>query len=107
MDLLYTAYRSPDYELEKWLEKFENLLTSAYVEGYQPTIMGDFNIDLATKKQSNNEWLSLTMNYQLTQIIKEPTRVASKSCTQIDHIFTTHPDKVRATKVSKIALSDH
>lgn len=43
----------------------------------------------------------------LEQIIKEPTRVTSSTATLVDHIYVSNPEKVRAVKISKIAISDH
>ena len=46
-------------------------------------------------------------DYNLHQIIKEPTRVTNTSATLVDHVFTSVPCKVRTTKVPKIGISDH
>lgn len=105
--LLCTAYRNPDYDLKQWIESFETQLTNAYLEGHQLSIMGDFNIDLSSNNSNSKEWLDFTSIFQLTQLIKEPTRVTATTSTLIDHFFTTNPDKVRAVKVAKIGLSDH
>ena len=60
-----------------------------------------------SNNSNSKEWLDFTSNFQLIQLIKEPTRVTATTATLIDHFFTTHPDKVRAVKVAKIGLSDH
>ena len=36
-----------------------------------------------------------------------PTRVTEKSSSLIDLVYVSNPAKIRATKVSKIAMSDH
>ena len=41
---LYCLFRNPDYDLKHWIEDFETQLTNAYLEGYQLSIMGDFNV---------------------------------------------------------------
>ena len=84
-----------------------NQLTNAYVEGYQLTILGDFNIDLMVNNTASYSWLNLTKNFQLKQLVNKPTRVTSSSSTLVGHIFTSHPAKVRNVDVPKIGLSDH
>jgi len=103
--LLCTAYRNPDYDLKQWLENFETHITNAFLEGHQLSLMGDFNIDLFSNTSNAKEWLDFTSTFQLTQLIKEPTRVTATTSTLI--FFTTHANKVRAVKVAKIGTSDH
>lgn len=105
--LLCFAYRSPDYDISSWLDKFELQITKAYLEGCDITIMGDFNIDLSVDNSHSKSWLDLTENFQLKQMINEHTRVTANSSSLIDHIFTSNPNKVRRVKVPKISLSDH
>ena len=35
-----------------WIENFETQLTNAYLEGYQFSIMGDFNVDLSKDRST-------------------------------------------------------
>ena len=89
------------------MNKFENQITNAYLEGCQLSVMGDFNIDLLVNNTSSKSWLHLNENFQLHQLINEPTRVTLNSATLVDHAFTSSSAKVRAVKVPKIGLSDH
>ncbi len=55
-------------------------------------ILGDFNkkwLDKSATKDKNN-----LENFNLTQLIKEPTRVTSTSQSLIDWILVTHPDRL-------------
>ena len=69
--------------------------------------MGDFNIDVLANNAHVKSWLDLAENFQLQQLVNEPTRISSNSATLVDHVFTSSCIKVRAGKVPKIGLSDH
>jgi exonuclease III len=69
-----------------WMNKFENQITNAYLEGCQRSIMGDFNIDLLLNNTSSKSWLHLNEDFQLHQLINEPTRVTLNSATLVDHV---------------------
>ena len=43
----------------------------------------------------------------MTQVTGEPTRVTASSETLIDHIYTTHPQHVRASAVGSLSARDH
>ena len=90
------------------MNKFENQITTGYLEGCQLSILGDLiNIDLLVDNTFTKSWLQLAENLQPHQQINEPTRVSSNSATLVDHVFTSLSIKVRAVKVPKIGLSDH
>ena len=44
---------------------------------------------------------------QLTQVITSPTRVTVTTETLIYHMYTTHPEHVRASNVGFLSASDH
>ena len=83
-------------------EIFSDQLTDAYIDCDNITVMGDFNINLLKKDADSESWSKTMENYQLCQLIDEPTRVTDTSKSLIDHIFTTNPSKVRCTKIPKI-----
>ena len=64
--------------------------------------MGDFNVDLLANNAHVKPWLNLLENFQLHQLIDEPTRISSNSATLVDHVFTLSSAKVRAVNVPKI-----
>ena len=105
--LICFAYRCPQYDITTWLKEFEYQITNTYLEGCQLTIMGDFNIDALANNAHVKSWLDLAENFQLQQLVIEPTRISSNSATLVDHVFTSSCIKVRAVKVPKICLSDH
>ena len=82
-------------------------MTNAYLEGHQLTILGDLNIDLLQNRTSSKAWLTMNEKLLMYQVVNEPTRVTDPSTTMIDHIFTSHMEKVRAIEVPKVGLNDH
>ena len=67
--------------------------------------MGDFNIDY--KIRSNAKWLNLIQLFDLTQIVKDPTRITETSSTIIDHVYTTNVENIKECFVRTYAVSDH
>jgi len=69
--------------------------------------MGDINIHFVNGVVTKEKWRGVVDVFQLTQIITSPTRVTATSDTLIDHIYTTHPQHVRASKVGVLFASDN
>ena len=69
--------------------------------------MGDMNINFVNGVVTNEKWRGVVDAFQLTQVITSPTRVTATTDTLIDHIYTTHPQHVRASKVGVLSTSDH
>ena len=67
--------------------------------------MGDFNVDLLQDK--NKTWPNLFTSYGLSQIIDQPTRVATSSTTVLDHILVSNEHYVQEKCVSSMSISDH
>jgi hypothetical protein len=104
--LVATIYRPPKSPV-LWYEHFIDMCENAYCEGKEMIIMGDINIDFLKPNSIPKQWVDIMESYNLTQLIKAPTRVTNSSKTCIDHIYVTNPEHVRATKVATISISDH
>lgn len=85
----------------------ESTLERTQGENKETLIMGDININFVNGVVSNEKWQAVVDAFQLTQVITSPTRVTATSDTLIDHIYTTHPQHVRASKVGVFSASDH
>ena len=81
--IINTAYRNPDYPLNSWISNFEHELTDAYIEGLNITVMVDFNIDILVDSVESRGWLETIENFNLSQVIKELTRVTSSTSTLV------------------------
>ena len=105
--MICTAYRPPNYRLNLWKSLFLQQVELAYLESKQILITGDFNIDLLHPNSDESEWADDMESYQLTQIVKMPTRVTDNSQKQVDHIYVNNTNKLLSVKVPCLALSDH
>ena len=70
--------------------------------------MGDINIDIIQGlHRAPPAWQDIINNHQMSQLVKDRTRVTENTETLIDHIYVSHPGNVKAYRVSTIALSGH
>ena len=106
--LLCTLYRPPDSaNMSIWYESMEQTLETTQQEQKEVIIMGDINIDWLDEQAKEEEWQRVVETFQMTQVIEEPTQVTASTETPIDHIYTTHPQHVRASTVGSLSASDH
>ena len=69
-------------------------------------LTGDINIDmLRPSDHLTNRYQGILDMFELTQIVKRPTRVTRTSKTLIDHFITNHPQKVTNTGIIPIPCS--
>lgn len=68
-------------------------------------ILGDFNRNWLDRSSSIDRNLISSVN--LTQLIKEPTRVDYRSSSLLDWILVTHPERIVKSGVMSDCLSDH
>ncbi len=95
--LIANVYR-PESPVQ-WYEDFTSISDKAFTEGKEMIIIGDINLDYLKPTKLPNKWTSIVDSYDITQIIKEPTRVTERSKSCIDHIYIFNTEHVRATKV--------
>jgi len=106
--LLTTWYRPPKSPNE-YFDKFEMFIQqidSVYKEIY---ILGDINVNLLSKPLDTNgtRLCNILNNYQLTQMIDQPTRVTATSRTLIDLFITSDKNKIASCGVYPLTISDH
>lgn len=106
--VVVAVYRPPDSSSD-FFEYFENLVKVIDNEDKELFILGDLNCDLlkATPDQPTKKLLSLLELYQLSQLIKEPTRITRTSSTLLDHFVTSNPEKITISGVVHTGVSDH
>ena len=102
--LVCSVYRPPNVQSD-WIDMFEEELCIAQATGLEFILMGDFNIDLNTC--TNNKFINMLQVFDLTQFVREPTRVTQTSSTLIDHVYSSHPENILTCFVSDISISDH
>ena len=108
--LLAFVYRPPNENTityNTWINYMEEAISSAYVEDKNIIILGDFNIDLLKKHPRQESSLTVTENYELSQLITKYTRITQKTNSLIDHIYVSEGTDVKHSDVLPWAISDH
>ena len=110
-------YRPPN--LSKFLKIFEENLPKLSARYHEIYFLGTFNINISEnrkyvldKSSSNNKNLdSFTKKYHeyctlfgLKQLIKCPTRVTCNSCSILDHVLASFPDRVSQSGVINVGI---
>ena len=103
--LLGTVYRPPDENVE-YLNKLDSMFQHSTSQYEDVIILGDFNLDIC-KRANCTKVNNIAKHSNLTQLIKNPTRITDISNTILDLIFVTNPDKVFSSGVHSLGLSDH
>jgi len=90
-------------------DHFQCILEKIEEENKDVIVIGDVNCDLLTDNPScyTKKMKEITDSFNMTQLIKEATRVTENTESLIDHIYTTFPDKVTQSGVLHTGMSDH
>ena len=107
--LVCSAYCADKTLCKDFKPCLETMLDRAPSENIELFFLGDFNQDLLPKRLTADvrDVRQTFSTYQLTQLIKSPTRITNRSKALIDHIYTSDSNKVIASGVSQCAISDH
>jgi hypothetical protein len=76
------------------------MLLKVDTEDKELIILADFNIDLMSDKIPLR-WIHLKNNFNMSQIVSDPTRVTKTSSTLIDHVYSNQPEHVDFISVPK------
>ena len=106
--LIATWYRPPNTPLD-YFKKFEMFLKEADARYSEIYILGDLNCNILSNPPEvhTTHLLDLMVDYQLAQLITEPTRVNAKSQTLIDVFITNKEDNISHSGVYTLSFSDH
>ena len=87
----------------------EDTLGTAYSENKGIILLGDFNIDLLPDRNHPNvkSWTDVVSNFELEQIITQPTRITETTSTLIDHIYVNTNVNIKNSDVIQWSISDH
>ena len=69
--------------------------------------MGDTNCDFLDPSNNTNNLKRVLNSFDMTQLIKDPTRTTAMTKTIIDHIITNKPNMVSNSGVISCGISDH
>ena len=100
-----TVYRPPQHS--KFIEYFE-LLLSKIRSDLELYILGDFNICYLHDKSSLWKNYKCVLDlFDLTQLIKDASRITVNSSTLLDHILCNQTEKICQSGTLSFGLSDH
>ena len=81
-------------------------IENVYLLNKEMILLGDFNVDfMCTNNFSKHEFIKILTNLNMTQLVNDITRPFSKSC--LDHIWCSHPERLRNVQVKDYGMSDH
>ena len=106
--LITTWYRPPKSSLELF-EKFEIFLKNVDGKFKEIYILGDLNCNFRSNPPENHtkHIVNIMINYQLTQLITDSTRVSSNSNSLIDVFITNSSESIISSGVYPLSVSDH
>ena len=107
--ILIAWYRTPDSGI-KLFDNIELILEQVEQEDKEMYLIGDINCDLLTERPTcyTVKMKEVAVQFNLTQLITEATRVTETSSTLIDHIYTSCPHNISKSGVIKSGIaSDH
>ena len=103
-----SVFRGPCSE---FFESLEKLIKAIDDENKEMYILGDLNCDMLKTNNDLNlptkKIKSLYELYQLSQLIKQATRITMTTSSLIDHIVTNTPEKISDSGVIHTGISDH
>lgn len=108
--IIINCYRSPSGDINVFLSKIDSLLNYLYKPSIRFVLCGDVNMDgYKTDNAASNDFINLCniiSNFNLSPMVKWPTRVTDATATAIDHVFT-NIDGADNCVVLDNTISDH
>lgn len=106
--IICTAYRPPTTPLSCFDSDFGDTIISALSLNKPIYILGDLNCNsLRTQDPGAQALMNFCSNFNLTQMINQPTRITETSKTLIDVILVSNKNRIKETKVIHVSISDH
>ena len=112
--LFSVIYRS-ELECPNFLENAYEILEKAWLKTDHIFLMGDFRCDLLSNlsnprpdvQNKTRKLLDLFEQFDMQNIVDEPTRLTPQTETLIDLIVTTRPELINIKGVLPLGISDH
>jgi hypothetical protein len=105
--LIVCIYRSPDGQVDKFLDKLESVVQKLLMKGKILILCGDWNIDLLHEGSYQKDLTGLLLRYNLVNTVQSPTRISNSTSTLIDVIIINKKDYVEPATVMELGVSDH
>lgn len=106
--VICTAYRPPDVPVGCFDTDLTPSFIAASLHNKPIHILGDLNCNLSNAENPDSgALLEFCRLYNLSQMVKAPTRVTAYTETLIDVILSSNEQQVRETTVKPCSISDH
>ncbi|XP_068750911.1 uncharacterized protein [Montipora capricornis] len=106
--LICTVYRPLSATLDCFDTELRDALISAMPMNKPIYILGDLNCNLLNSSDlASQALINFCASFNLTQLIRQPTRITESSATLIDVILTSHENLTTDTQVMPSSISDH
>ena len=110
--LICCAYRAPEKDLSEFISNLYNAMTSIDLDKCDLLLLGDINVNIlphskGSIKKDKQQLLNFSRTLDLSQLIKEPTRVTEKSRTLIDLVLVNNEHRTVDSGVIPVSLSHH
>ncbi len=109
--IICCAYRAPEADFGTFISNLYNGFSNIDLDKCDFVLLGDLNVNMLANskgsKKEKQELLNFTRTMDLSQLIKEPTRLTDKSRTLIDVILVNNEHRIIDSGVVPFSLSDH
>ena len=100
-------YRSPDGQLDKFLNKLELVIQKLLNKNKKLLLCGDWNIDFLPEDSDQKNLTDLLLTYNLVNTVKSPTRMTSSAQILLDVIIINKTHYSTLATVIELGQSDH
>ena len=104
--LICTVYRPPSTTLA-FSDSLSRSLLDMLLYGNDIIILGDLNCNILEDTVDSRTLKELCASFNLTQLVREPTRITETKRSLIDVIMTTDPTLTESCSVITSSISDH
>ena len=101
-----TVYRPPGTTLA-FSDSLSRTLLDMLLHGNDIIILGDLNCNILDDRVDSRTFKELCASFNLTQLVKEPTRITETKRSLIDVIMATDPTLAESCSVITSSISDH
>ena len=106
--LIASIYKPPDLDETTFIDSLKSSFSSIDSGRSSLVLLGDFNIDQLGKNNSAKRFLKpFAIQYDIKQIINEPTRITEHSKTLTDLVFVNNEHRIVQSGVIHASPSDH
>ena len=100
-------YKHPKYQISKFSENINKVLSITAQENQNCYLIGDFNINTLSQSKATTNYLKLIKSFNYHNVIKFPTRITKNSATCIDHLYTNNKNTITKKFILIDNTSDH